>query len=129
MPDLCPPIRLLVVDDEPRVRTGLRMRLGVEADCDVVGEAGDGVEALAIARRTAPDVVLMDVEMRGGDGLTATVELRRLQPAPAVVVVSLYDDQGTRQRAADAGAGAFVSKHEADDALLPAIRRAAGRTS
>jgi DNA-binding NarL/FixJ family response regulator len=121
------PIRLLLVDDEPAIRRGLRMRLALESDVEVVGEAGDGVSALQEVQRLAPQVVLMDVEMPGMDGIAATSRLRAQAPRPAVVMLSMHDDQGTVARALAAGAAAFVAKHSIDAALLAAIRQAASR--
>ena len=73
-------IRLLVVDDRPTVRTGLRIWLALEPDLEVVGEASDGSEAISLTQALRPDVVLMDVEMPGMDGISATAALRSLPP-------------------------------------------------
>jgi two-component system, NarL family, response regulator LiaR len=73
-------IRLLVVDDRPTVRTGLRIWLALEPDLEVVGEASDGSEAISLTQALRPDVVLMDVEMPGMDGISATAALRSLAP-------------------------------------------------
>ena len=102
------------------------MRLRVEDDLDVVGEAADGAEVLAIVRSAHPDVVLMDVEMPT-DGITATAELAAAAPEVAVLVMSLYDDAATRSRALEAGAAAFVPKHLMDSLLLETIRRLSAR--
>lgn len=118
-------IRLLLVDDEPAIRRGLRMRLALESDVEVVGEAADGAAALKQVQRLAPEVVLMDVEMPGLDGIAATSELRASASGPAVVMLSMHDDAATVARALAAGAAAFVAKHSIDSALLTAIRRAA----
>jgi DNA-binding NarL/FixJ family response regulator len=114
-----------VVDDEAHVRRGLRMRLDLEPDIQVVGEAADGQAALDQAPGLQPDVVLMDVRMAPLNGIAATSALRRLAPACAVVILSLYDDSDTRARAQAAGAAAFVAKHEANTLLVSAIRAAA----
>ena len=119
------PIRLLLVDDEPTILRGLRMRLALEPDVEVVGEAGDGVTALEQVERLAPQVVLMDVEMPGLDGIATTSELRSRSNGAAVVMLSMHDDAATVERALAAGATAFVSKQSIDGALLEAIRRAA----
>lgn len=117
-------IRVLLVDDQKNIRRGLRMRLGLEPDLTVVGEAGDGEAALRMARLVAPDVVLMDVEMPVLDGIAATERLRQAEPRCSVVMLSLYDDAQTRARAAAAGACAFVAKTRMDESLLDAIRAA-----
>lgn len=116
-------IRLLLVDDQPAVRRGLRMRFALEPDLEVVGEAGGVAEAISLARALHPDVVLMDVEMPGMDGIAATGALRATTPHVAVVILSLYDDARTRARAREAGAAAFVAKHQAKTVLLATIRR------
>ena len=84
------PLRVLVVDDEPLVRQGLRVILAGETDLSVVGEAGDGVEAVAAAQRLHPDVVCMDVRMPGLDGIRATELLLRLPRPPKVLVVTTF---------------------------------------
>jgi DNA-binding NarL/FixJ family response regulator len=118
-------IRLFLIDDEPQVREGLRMRLGMESDFDVVGEADDAMSALAAIRTARPDVVLTDIHMPGGDGMGLVADLTA--EGCSVVMVTMQDDAGTRARAAAAGAAGFVGKHEIDSALTHAIRSAADR--
>jgi DNA-binding NarL/FixJ family response regulator len=118
-------IRLFLVDDEPQVRRGLRMRLAMEPDFEVVGEAGDACNALAGVRSTRPHVVLTDIQMPGKDGLSLVADLRAIAPGCAVVMVSMQDDAATKARAKAAGAAGFVGKHEIDTALTQAIRFAA----
>jgi DNA-binding NarL/FixJ family response regulator len=120
-------ITLLLVDDEPRVRRGLRMWFALEPDIRVVGEAADAAEAVALAQALRPDVVLMDVAMPGMDGVQATAALRAAEAPCAVVMLSMRDDPATRVRAEAVGSFAFVGKHQAADTLLPVIRAAAGR--
>lgn len=120
-------IRVLVVDDQPAIRRGLRLRMDAEADIDVVGEAADGNAAIEHARALAPHVVVMDITMPGLDGIEATRQLRDIAPESKVIILSLHDDDATRSRANAAGAVAFVSKHEADAHLLDTIRQAALR--
>jgi DNA-binding NarL/FixJ family response regulator len=121
-------IRLLVVDDQPAVRRGLRVRFHLEPDMQVVGEASTGREALTLAQTLAPDVVLMDIEMPGMDGIEATAALRTIVPQSAVVILSIHTERQTRIRAQAAGAVAFVEKRGTTDTLLAAIRQAAGQT-
>ena len=111
--------------DQPSIRRGLRMRLALEPDMDIVSEAEDGSAALSQARLTSPEVVLMDIEMPVMDGITATSLLTAASPNCAVVILSLHDDMTTRERARAAGAADFVAKHEIDCALTDAIRAAA----
>lgn len=122
------PIRVLLVDDEPNVLRGLRMRLGLEADIWVVGEAADGATAVDLAGLLSPDVVLMDVNLPVVDGIAATRELAARVPQAAVVILSLHDDQETIGRALAAGAVAFVTKQQMDGDLIEAIRMAAETT-
>ena len=119
-------IRVLVIDDEPSVTRALRMRLGVEPDLEVAGEAFDGITAVALALELRPDVVLMDVAMPLVDGIAATGLLRAQLPALPVIILTLHDDPATRSAAASAGAAAFVPKHRPVEELLAAIRAAAG---
>ena len=117
-------IKVLLVDDQPTVRRGLRMRLALEPDVEVIGEADDGHAAIAESRRLQPDVVVMDVKMPSLDGITAGSMLLDEAEAPAIVILTLHDGPDIRARARAAGM-AFVGKHEADSALLPAIRQMA----
>ena len=118
-------IRLLLVDDRSAVRTGLKIWLSLEPDLEVVGEASDGAEAISLARALRPDVVLMDVEMPGMDGISATAALHSAAPQSAVVILTLYDDTATRTLAREAGVAAFVAKHQMEETLLAEIRRVA----
>ena len=118
-------IKVLLVDDQPVIRQGLRLRMATEADIAVVGEAGDGHTALDLAGRLNPDIIVMDIAMPGLDGIEATRNIRATVPGSTVIILSLSDDAATRARAAEAGAAAFVAKHEADGLLLDTIRRVA----
>lgn len=117
-------ITLLLVDDYQAIRTLIRHFVERTADIRVVGEAGDGAEAVALAAELSPDVVLMDVQMPGIDGIAATKTIREVAPHSAVVMFSSDDDCHTRQRAQAVGAQAFVAKGETQAALLAAIRAA-----
>ena len=121
-------IRVLLVDDQPVVRRGLRVRFQLEPDMQVIGEASTGSEALTLAQILTPDVVLMDIEMPDMDGIEATVALRTVVPQSIVVILSIHTDRQTRMKAQAAGAVAFVEKRGTTDILLAAIRQAAGRT-
>src|SRR2546423_14818250 len=92
-------IRLLLVDDQPAVRRGLRVRFQLEPDMQVVGEASTGREALTVAQTLSPDVVLLDIEMPVLDGIEATAALRTVVPQSAVVILSIHTDRQTRVRA------------------------------
>jgi DNA-binding NarL/FixJ family response regulator len=118
-------IRVLIVDDRPAVRRGLHLRLSLEPEVEIIGEAGDGVEAILLARSLQPDLVLMDARMPGMDGIEATAALRAVARESAVVILSLDDSAKTRTRAKEAGAVAFVAKRRMEEELLTVVRRAA----
>jgi DNA-binding NarL/FixJ family response regulator len=104
------------------------MRLNVETDFIVAGEAGDGWEALRLTRELSPDVVLTGINLPSMDGIALTERLRRDFPNCAVIILSLYDEPSNRERAAKAGASAFVSKQRPDGMLVNAIRNSVGKT-
>lgn len=122
-------IRLLLVDDQPAVRKGLRMRLALEPDLVVVGEAGDGQSALELAAAQSPDVVILDLEMPGMDGIVTAAALRARGSGGIIVILSIHDESAFRSRAMAAGAFDFVVKNGGVEPLLEAIHRAAHRSS
>jgi DNA-binding NarL/FixJ family response regulator len=115
-------ITVILVNDEAIVREGLRMRLALEADITIAGEATTGAEALEQVQRLQPDIVLMDLALPDMDGIAAITALRAAHSASAVVILSLQDDATKRAGAQAAGAAAFVGKHEGVKALLTMIR-------
>jgi DNA-binding NarL/FixJ family response regulator len=118
-------IRLLVADDHPVVRAGMVAVLGEEPDFEVVGEAGNGAEALALVPRLAPDVVLMDLRMPVMDGAEATARITGLPQAPRVLVLTTYDTDADILRAVEAGACGYLLKDAPTAVLADSIRRAA----
>ena len=118
-------LRVLLVDDEPLVRRGLRTILGGEPDLEVVGEAADGAEALSGARTLRPDVVCMDVRMPGLDGIRATELLVASSAAPRVLVVTTFASDDYVFAALRAGASGFVLKRAGADELVAAVRAVA----
>jgi DNA-binding NarL/FixJ family response regulator len=117
--------RVLIVDDDPLVRSGLTLILGGAPDLQVVGEAGDGAAALEAARTHSPDVVLMDLRMPRMDGLRATEQLTSLREPPLVIVLTTFDVDDAVFRALSAGAAGFLLKDTAPADLVEAVRRVA----
>jgi DNA-binding NarL/FixJ family response regulator len=118
-------IRVLIVDDDPLLRAGLKMMLGGAPDIRVVGEAGDGGGVQSLIDRLAPDVVLMDIRMPGTDGLTATETVRRRPNAPEIVILTTFDADEHVLRALRAGAAGFVLKDTPPAEIVDAVRRVA----
>lgn len=115
-------IRVVLVDDQALFRAGVRMLVSSQLDMDVVGEAGDGREALEVIGRTRPDVVLMDIRMPVMDGLTATAELLAQPDPPRVVMLTTFDLDEAAARAIQQGASGFLLKDADPEFLLAAIR-------
>jgi DNA-binding NarL/FixJ family response regulator len=118
-------VRVLLADDERLIRAGFRMILNAEPDIEVVGEAADGHEAVAAARRLRPDVVLMDIRMPGLNGIDATTRLLEDEDGPRVVVVTTFDSDEYVFAALRAGASGFLLKDAPEDQLIAAIHTVA----
>jgi DNA-binding NarL/FixJ family response regulator len=118
-------IRVVVADDQELIRTGLALILGAQPDLDVVGQAADGRQAVEVACRTAPDVVLMDVRMPILDGVAATRELMAARPATRVLVLTTFDLDEYVLSALRAGASGFLVKDTPRASLLAAVRAVA----
>ena len=116
-------IRLVLADDQALVRGALAALLALEADLEVVGEVGRGDEVVEAAVRGQADVVLVDVEMPGLDGIAATAALRRALPSCRVLVVTTFGRPGYLRRAVEAGASGFVVKDTPARQLAEAVRR------
>jgi DNA-binding NarL/FixJ family response regulator len=120
------PIRLMIVDDHPVVRAGLRASLGTDPSLQVVGEVGSGVAAIAAARSARPDVVLMDLNLGGGmDGAEATRQLTALDHPPRVLILTAYESEADILRAIEAGATGYLLKDADPAELIAAIHTAA----
>jgi DNA-binding NarL/FixJ family response regulator len=119
-------IRLLIVDDHPVVRDGLRGMLESDPGLTVVGEASDGAEAVALADELRPDVILMDLRMPGLDGASAIRALRERGTTSRILVLTTYDSDQDVVPAIEAGATGYLLKDAPRDALLRAVRAAAG---
>jgi DNA-binding NarL/FixJ family response regulator len=117
-------IRVLIADDEAIVRDGLRAIVELEADLEVVAEAGDGAEAVELARRHSPDVALVDIRMPNTDGLEATRRLVALPAPPRVLVLTTFDHNEYVYEAMKSGASGFLLKDVRRGQLTDAIRKA-----
>ena len=115
------PVRIVVVDDHPVVRGGLRALIGTLDGLEVVGEAADGESAVREVQLLKPDVVLMDVRMPGGDGIEATRRIRTSVPSAAVLVLTMYDDDATVFTAMQAGARGYLLKGAGQDEIVSAV--------
>ena len=115
-------MRILLVDDHVLMRCSLAHLLRLEADLQVVGEAGDGQQAIELTRELMPDVVLMDISMPGMNGIDATRTIHAEAPGVTVIGLSMYEPREQAQPMLDAGAAGYVSKTDAPEVLLAAIR-------
>lgn len=120
------PVRILLADDHTILRMGLKMLIGAAPDLEVVGEAADGEEAIALAQRLEPDVVLMDISMPRMDGIKATKAIKRAVPRARVLMLTMHEDDEYLFRTIQAGGSGYVLKKAADDEVLDAIRHVAG---
>ncbi|MER7547454.1 response regulator [Actinomadura sp.] len=115
-------IKVLIADDHPVVRQGLRTFLGIQDDIEVVGEAGDGASAVTLAESLEPDIVLLDLKMPGADGLAALTELRARGVKARVLVLTSVTERGHVLPAVQAGAAGYLYKDVDPQALVQAIR-------
>ena len=115
-------IRVLIADDQPLIRTGLRILLGAQDDIEVVGEASTGAAAVTESARLAPDVVVMDIRMPGTDGIQATAQVIRQPAAPRVLVLTTYDLDEYVYDALAAGASGFLLKDARPEELVDGVR-------
>ncbi len=114
-------VRVLIVDDHAVVRAGLRMLLSADADLEIIGEAGDGADALCQTRDLAPDVVLMDISMPDMNGIEATRRIKALCPRVAVLALTMHEDDQYFFEMLAAGASGYVPKRAAPNDLVSAI--------
>jgi DNA-binding NarL/FixJ family response regulator len=119
------PIRVLIADDHDIVRTGLSRLLDAVPDVEVVALAGDGAEAVALSERHAPDVILMDLEMPGVDGIEATRRIARADGAPSIVVLTSFSDRERITEAIDSGALGYLLKESYGAEVIAGVRAAA----
>ncbi|GAA3013892.1 response regulator transcription factor [Streptosporangium longisporum] len=118
-------IRVLVADDEPMIRAGVRAILSTDPGIAVVAEAAGGREAVDLARRHRPDVAVLDVRMPGGDGIEASAEIRRTVPATGVVILTTFGEDDYILRALGGGAAGFLVKSGDPEELIAGVRAVA----
>ncbi len=119
---MTPPIRVVLADDHPLFRRGVRGLLDAAPGIDVVGEAATGADALALVRRLLPDVLLLDLEMPGMTGVEVARALHAAGDAAAVLVLSAYDDETYVRELLDRGAAGYLTKEEAPERIVEAVR-------
>ncbi len=123
------PIRVVVVDDHALFRRGLEMVLAQEDDIDVVGEAGDGSEAVELVKEMTPDIVLMDVRMPKRGGIDACTAIKDVVPSAKIVMLTISDEEADLYEAIKAGASGYLLKEISIDEVAGAIRAVAGGQS
>lgn len=114
--------RILIAEDHQTVREGIKLLVNAQPDMEVIGEAGDGEEAIRLAEELAPDLLLMDVSMPRMNGLKATKELRKLRPDLRILTLTRHTDDGYLRQLIGAGANGYVLKQSAPEQLINAIR-------
>ncbi len=119
-------IRVLIAEDYKTVRTGLKMIIDAETDMKVVGEAGDGREAIRLAQELLPDVLVMDISMPEVNGLVAAAKLKRIAPAIRILTLTRHTDKAYLQELLQAGVSGYVLKQSESEEMLRAIRAVAG---
>ena len=117
-----PPLRILLADDHPGFRAGIKQRLDEEDDLAVVAEAGDGPTALRLALEHRPDVLVLDIDMPGLTGLEVMKKLRAREAAARILILSAYDEDHYVRRVLEAGAAGYLLKQEAVSAIVEAVR-------
>jgi two-component system, NarL family, invasion response regulator UvrY len=118
-------IRVIIVDDHPIIRRGLKQIIGAEPNMQVVGEAQDAREAIQIIRRTACDAIILDIALPGANGLTVLDELKSDRRRPPVLIMSMYEEEQYAVRALKAGAAGYLMKDSLPEELIKAIRKIA----
>ncbi len=118
--------KIFVVDDHPIVRQGLVQMINGQPDLMVCGQGDDAAESLAAIKAAKPDLVLLDVSLKGGDGIELVKQLKSFDPGLLVLMLSMHDESTYAERALHAGASGYIMKQEAPQALLAAVRKILG---
>ena len=119
-------LRILLAEDHETVRDGIKMILESQIDLEVVGEAGDGREAIRLAEKLKPDILLMDISMPGLNGLLASAKLKRIMPEIKILTLTRHTEEAYLQELLQAGVAGYVLKQSASEELLRAVRAVAG---
>lgn len=115
-------IDILLVDDYAAVREGLRMRLSLEPDLRIVGEARDGLNAIQLAQNLSPKLIIMDMDMPSLDGISATAQMKSQSVDSEIIILSMDDSDKIHEQAKEAGAAAVLRKFDSIDKLISTIR-------
>lgn len=116
------PAKILIVDDHPMIREGLAMRISTQPDLHVCGEAATQEDALALVKRTSPDLLIVDLSLKSGHGMEVIKEVKSLHPSVKILVLSGHQESLYAERALRAGALGYLNKQESNDKVLDAIR-------
>ncbi len=119
-------IRVLIAEDHKTVREGLKMIVAAETDMEVVGLAGDGTEAVELAQKLQPDIIVMDISMSGVNGIEAAAELKKIAPSIKILTLTRHNDKAYLQKLLQVGVSGYVLKQSEADELLRALRTIAG---
>ena len=122
MAKLRSPVKILIVDDHPSVREGLALRISLDSDLEVCGEADSEDQALALVKQTGPDLVLVDISLKSGHGIELIKRIRSLDPAVKMLVISGFQESLYAERAFRAGALGYLNKQESNEKMIEAIR-------
>lgn len=122
-------MRVLLADDHPIVRRGMRSLLETEPSIEVVAEAADGLEALRLCEEQKPDLLILDIAMPKLNGIDVAARSQRMQPAPIAIMLSMHLDESYVMRSINAGARAYLLKESTDEDLIPAVRAVAAGKS
>lgn len=117
------PIRILIADDHPLLRQGIRNFLSLEPDFEIIGEAGDGEEAIAKATALQPDVLLLDINMPKANGIEVAARLKETRPAIRIMALTIHDDENYMMKMIQSGAAGYLLKDVEPSMMVQAIRR------
>lgn len=117
------PTRILIVDDHPLLRQGISLLIAQEKDMTVCGEADDGQRAMQAIQETNPDVIILDISLKGTNGIELLKNIKAVHPSVLVLILSMHDETVYAQRALHAGAAGYIMKAEASEKVLTAIRK------